>query len=69
MLGENFIDLEFFAKLLSLVLARLGNLDHNQRMDLVDEGDTPSPDPVYTRKLALYIHYQGRNRGENNKSV
>jgi hypothetical protein len=31
------IDLDFFLKLLSLHLPRVGDLDHDARMDLIDE--------------------------------
>jgi hypothetical protein len=50
------IDLEFFEKLLSLILAGFWDLDHDARMDLIDEGDASFPDPVHTRKLLLDSH-------------
>jgi hypothetical protein len=53
---EDLIDLKFFTKLLFLKLSGLWDLDHDARMDLVDEGDASSPDPVHTRKLASDIH-------------
>jgi hypothetical protein len=34
---EDLIDLDFFLKLLSLELSGLGDLDHDARMDLIDE--------------------------------
>lgn len=56
MLREDVIDLEFFMKLLSLKLSGLWDLDHDARVDLIDERDASPPDPVHTRKLALDIH-------------
>ena len=78
MSGYNLIDLEFFPKFLSLFLTRLRNLDHNERMDLIDKGDSSSPDPVHTRKLTFDIHNKegndkgtweekGRRKGETGK--
>jgi hypothetical protein len=57
---EGLINLEFSAKLFSLELSGLWHLGHNARMDLVDEGDASSPDPVHTRKLALDVHNENK---------
>lgn len=43
-------------KLLSLKLSGLWHFDHDTRVDLMDEGDASSSDPVHTRKLVLDIH-------------
>ena len=56
MLREDLINLDFFTKLLSLKFSRSWDLEQDARMDLVDEGDAPFPDPVHPRKLALDIH-------------
>lgn len=53
---KDLIDLNFFLKLFSLKLARLWDLNHNSRMDFIDEGDTSFPDPVHSRKLLLCSH-------------
>lgn len=53
---KDLINLEFFPKLLSLKLARFRDLNHDARMDLIDEGDGSFPDPVNTRKLLLDSH-------------
>jgi len=45
-------------ELLPLKFSRLRDLDHDARVDLVNEGDTSSPDPVQTRELALNIHHE-----------
>lgn len=50
---EDLVDLEFFLKLLSFKLSGFGDLDNDMRMDLVDEGDTSFPDPVYMGKLVF----------------
>jgi len=42
--------------LLLLKFSRLWDFDHDERVDLVDEGDASSPDPMHGRELALYIH-------------
>lgn len=39
-----------------LEFSRLRDLNHDARVDLVDERDTSSPDPVHIRELALDIH-------------
>jgi hypothetical protein len=57
---EGLINLDFSAKLFSLEVSGLWHLGHNARMDLVDEGDASSPDPVHTRKLALDVHDENR---------
>jgi len=54
--------------LLPLFLAELGNLDHDERMDLVNERDAFSPDPVHTRKLALNILYMHHKNGKTEKA-
>jgi hypothetical protein len=51
-----FISIFFFMKLLPFKFPRHWNLDHDARVNLVNEGDTYSPDPVHTRELALDIH-------------
>ena len=56
MSGKYLIDLEFFLKLLCLKLAGFRDLDHDARMDLIDEGDASFPDPMHTRKLLLGSH-------------
>jgi hypothetical protein len=43
-------------ELLPLKFSRLRDLDHDARVDLVNEGDTSSPDPMHTRESALNIH-------------
>jgi hypothetical protein len=46
-------------ELLPLKFSRLRDLDHDARVDLVNEGDTSSPDPVHSRELvALNIHHE-----------
>jgi hypothetical protein len=53
---KDIIDLKFFPKLLSLKLAGFRDLDHDARMDLIDERDGSFPDTVHTRKLLLDSH-------------
>jgi hypothetical protein len=47
-----------FMELLPLKFSRLRDLDHDARVDLINEGDTSSPDPVHSRELALNIHHE-----------
>ena len=54
-----FIDLDFMLELLSLKLARLGDFDHNTRMNLIDKRDASFPNPVHARELLLESHYGG----------
>lgn len=56
LLREYLIYLELFAELFPLEIPRLRDFDHDARMDLVNERDASTPDPVHPRKLALYIH-------------
>lgn len=53
---EDLIDLKFFTELFSFKISGLWDLDHDARVDLIDEGDASSPDPVHTRELVLDIH-------------
>jgi len=55
-LREYSIYLYLFKKLLSLEFPRLGDFDHDTRVDLVNKRDISAPDPVDTRILALNIH-------------
>lgn len=50
---KDLINLEFFPKLFPFEYSGFWYLDYDARMDLIDEGDTPFPDPVHIRKLAL----------------
>jgi hypothetical protein len=59
-LRKHSIYLELFTELLSFILSRLWDLDHDKWVDFVDEGDTSSPDPMHVRKLALNIHDKSR---------
>jgi hypothetical protein len=43
-------------ELLPLKLSRFRDLDHDVRVDLVNERDASPPNPVHSRKLALNIH-------------
>jgi hypothetical protein len=56
MLGKDLIDFEFTPELFSLKVARPWDFDHDVRMDLIDKGDAPFPDPVYFRELLPDIH-------------
>ena len=56
MLRKYLIDLEFPLKLFFLKVAALRDFDHDVRMDLVDKGDAPFPDPVYIRELLPDLH-------------
>jgi hypothetical protein len=58
-LRKYFIDLDFMLKLLSFKLARLWDLDHNKRMDLIDKRDASMPNPVHARELLLDTHCEG----------
>ena len=62
MARENLIDLEFSLKLLSFKVAGFWDLDHDTRMDLIDEGDAPFPIPMHTRKPLLNSHSKGNGR-------
>ena len=53
MLREDLIDLQFFLKLLSLKRSGLRDLDHNARIDFIDEGDGSFLDPMHIGKLAM----------------
>lgn len=56
MLREDLVNLKIVSKLFSLPLSRVWDLDHDARMDLIDERDGPFPDPIYARKLTLGGH-------------
>lgn len=47
-------------ELLPLKLSRFRYLDHNTRVDLVNERDASSPNPVHGRNLPLNIHNEIR---------
>lgn len=55
-LRKDLIDLEFSPELFSLKVARLRDFNHDVRMDLIDKGDAPFPDPMYIRELLPDIH-------------
>jgi hypothetical protein len=55
-LREYLIYLELFLKLFPLEFPRLRDFDHDARVDLVNERNASTPDPVNTWKLALDIH-------------
>lgn len=59
MARENLIDLELSLKLLSFKVAVFRDLDHDTRVDLIDEGDASFPDPTYIRKPLLNSHSKG----------
>lgn len=49
-------------ELLPFEFPRLRNLDHDARMDLVDERNSSSPDPMHSREFAADIHDKKRSK-------
>lgn len=56
MSGEDVVNLDFFPELLPLEFTGFWDLHHDARMDLIDERDASSPDPVHIGKLVLDTH-------------
>jgi hypothetical protein len=57
---KDVVDLKFMLKLVSFLLVAIWDLDHDTRMNLIDERDGSLPNPVNIRKLLLNSHCGGR---------